>query len=129
MAFAAKLLGGKQLSKIIRKNPSRLLPEWLVNANLEKVNAYADAISLMSRKSLNNILKGAKISNLPDREKLKGLEMPTLILAWHRDSTHPIESADTLKELIPHCEMDVVSDFDGFKQWPELIREFVGKLS
>lgn len=128
MALAAQLLGGGTLAKIMKKNPGRLLPEWLVEENREKVLAYADAVKLMSRKSLNNILKGAMISNLPKRDLLKVLNMPSFILAWTGDTTHPLETAQTLNGLLKKSELTITENAAGFFEWPEKIRDFLLSL-
>ena len=87
----------------------------------------------MRRCTLFNVLRGAASSDLPDEQRLSGLNMPVLILAWSDDQTHPLQTAETLAGWLPHARLSVARNSEEVMQWPQLIRDFVsqhaGKLN
>jgi hypothetical protein len=54
--------------------------------------------------------------------------MPALILAWADDPWHPVETAEKLAELMVLSEIHVAHDLAGIREWPGLVREFLGGL-
>jgi pimeloyl-ACP methyl ester carboxylesterase len=46
-------------------------------------------------------LGGAARSDLPDRDLLRQLQVPTLILAWEDDTAHPVSTAVELSDALP----------------------------
>ncbi len=97
--------------------------EWVAQSgaanNLGQVYASLDTTSLPL------VLRGAAQTNLPPREDLRALTMPTLILAWTGDPGHPISTAETIAEQAPNSRLVIASNMDELRQWPGLIREFV----
>jgi 3-oxoadipate enol-lactonase len=75
-----------------------------------------------------SILRGAALSDLPTREELHGVVVPTLILAWTGDPAHPVSTAETLAELMVMSELHVASDLAGVRRWPQLVRDFLGGI-
>ena len=86
------------------------------------------------------VLIGSAQSNLPEPERVReALEnVPVLVLAWDcGDTTHPVSSAMTLKDLAPHAEVVVAStrgeagdeDYDIVhhvrEHWSACIMEFI----
>jgi pimeloyl-ACP methyl ester carboxylesterase len=70
-------------------------------------------------------LRGAAASDLPKPGALRSLHVPTLILAWRGDPTHPLSTAQRLAELLPDAELDVAASSDDVQAWPERIRGFL----
>ena len=81
------------------------------------------------------VLIGSAQSNLPEQERVRAAfaDVPVLCLAWDcGDGTHPVSSAMTIKDLIPHAELVVASsheDYDIVKHvrehWSPAIGEFI----
>jgi len=73
-------------------------------------------------------MRGASISDLPSREELATLDIPTLIIAWPDDDTHPLEVAEELSRTIPGAELEVTDKTTGPYQWPQRVRAFIESL-
>ena len=81
------------------------------------------------------VLIGSAQSNLPEHGRVRAAfaDVPVLCLAWDcGDGTHPVSSAMTIKDLIPHAELVVASsseDYDIVKHvrehWSPAIGEFI----
>jgi 3-oxoadipate enol-lactonase len=82
----------------------------------------------MDEKVVPCILRGAASSDLPSREEVHDVVVPTLILAWTGDPAHPVSTAEALAEEIVMSELHVASDLAGVRRWPELVREFLGGI-
>jgi pimeloyl-ACP methyl ester carboxylesterase len=119
------LLGGGILSKVMAKNPERLLPGWLVDEIKDKVSGALEGIKPMKRRTLSNLFKGAALTDLPSREEIKSIDIPTLILGWTQDPTHPVETAEELDRLLPNSTLVIAENYSDFSNWPQLIRDFV----
>jgi pimeloyl-ACP methyl ester carboxylesterase len=129
LAKIGGLLGGGILAKVMGRNPERLLPSWLVEAKKEDVLGLLEGIKPMKRKTLSNLFKGAALTDLPSREKIKTINIPALILGWTGDPTHPVETAIELDKLMPQSTLVVAENYSEFANWPQLIREFVIKTT
>lgn len=71
------------------------------------------------------VLRGASESDLPDPAAIRGIAVPTLILAWRFDPVHPVRTAERLRDLLPVADLHVTSrplDVDG---WLERVRDFL----
>ena len=73
-------------------------------------------------------LLGAALSDLPDREALEALEVPTLILAWANDSSHPLSTAETLNDWLPNASLEVARSARDIRKWPTRLETFVAGL-
>ncbi|MHA1722580.1 MAG: alpha/beta fold hydrolase [Candidatus Baldrarchaeia archaeon] len=126
----AKLIetrGVKALVGLLKQRP--LLPEWLLKSQPEILENLLKFFQTLNEKVLPIILRGAALSNLPPRNKLKSLKIPTLILAWADDATHPLTVAEELNELLPNSQLIIANNFNDLKTWPQIIRNFVTKLA
>lgn len=74
---------------------------------------------------LPTILRGASETDLPKRKKIREIEVPTLILAWSGDPTHPLKTARTLDEVLPDSRLVVARSPYGIMAWPGLFAEHV----
>jgi pimeloyl-ACP methyl ester carboxylesterase len=73
-------------------------------------------------------LRGAALSDMPDRATLAKLKVPTLILAWENDMAHPVSTAEALAESLPDVrKLDVISPHDQ-PDWTRLVCEFLQEL-
>ncbi len=106
-----------------------LLPGWLLQAQPDLEESYLSAVQGMDEKVLAQILRGAKLCDLPPRGELKALSVPALILAWVDDPTHPLATAEELDVLLPESQLAIAEGMDGVQDWPQLIGRFVASLS
>ncbi len=74
---------------------------------------------------LPTVLQGAKVSNLPDKETLKTLQMPALILCWTDDTGHPVSTAEELHRLLPNSRLTIASNLDEMSTWTEQVANFL----
>ena len=85
-------------------------------------------IRRMDHKVMPSILRGAASSDLPSRDEVRSIVVPTLILAWTGDPAHPVSTAETLAELMVLSEVHVASDLAAVRRWPELVKDFLGSI-
>lgn len=74
------------------------------------------------------VLRGAASTDLPGKGKIAKIQVPTLVLAWTGDRTHPLKTARTLRELIPDSRLVVARSPYGVMAWPGLFAEHVTTL-
>ena len=125
--FMAKLVG------ITRALPFRLL--GLIPAASAKDTFRRKTLSVMARhlravkpRGVVGAMRGAALSDLPSPESLKNLTMPTLILAWPEDDTHPLAVAEQLQGYLPNSQLHVMENEDDPYRWPQRAREFIASL-
>lgn len=82
----------------------------------------------MDEKAVPALLRGAAASDLPSREELRTIVVPTLLLAWADDARHPLATAETLAEHLVLSELEVAHDLAGVRAWPERVRTFLAEL-
>jgi pimeloyl-ACP methyl ester carboxylesterase len=63
------------------------------------------------------VLRGAAESRFPDDEALASISLPTLILTWDTDPSHPLETAEHLAELLPSSTLEVATSPDAIRGW------------
>ena len=124
IAKAARILGGKGLAKINAKHWDKLLPSWLISGHEHSVLGMLDGLKLMTRQTLDRLFRAAAMNDLPNKQQLAGLTIPTLILAWHGDKAHPVETAIELHKALPNSILHIADSVDEVNEWPELISEF-----
>ncbi len=127
LARTGALLGGGTLAKIMAKDLGRIVPQWLLEEHTGNVEGALEGLKSLKRRTLYNLFKGAALTDLPSRSDIQTIEIPTLILGWTGDPSHPIETSTALAELLPQSELHIAEGYADFKQWPQLIREFVAK--
>jgi pimeloyl-ACP methyl ester carboxylesterase len=121
MARVVKLLGPRALKALLGLSKQPELP-W-TRGRMHK--AMAAAVGRVSIPHLVNALKGAALSDLPSQEAVSELTMPTLILAWENDFTHPLSSAHRLQELMPHAELKIARSDEEVEHWVDDIQAFM----
>lgn len=124
---AAEVEGGglDSLVQVMRRRPQPPI--------LERELPGAQEIGLrhlaaMDEKAVAAILRGAAASDLPGREEIRSLVLPTLILAWDGDPSHPLETAQALAETLVLSELHVADDLAGVRTWPQVICEFLSGI-
>lgn len=68
------------------------------------------------------------MSDLPEVEDLAGVDVPTLILAWPGDRSHPLSVARRLQSVMPRAELDI-ADGGDLGGWPERVADFVAEVT
>jgi pimeloyl-ACP methyl ester carboxylesterase len=79
-------------------------------------------------RSVAAALRGAALSDLPSRDVLEKLDVPTLILAWTGDWSHPLSTAETLESWLPNASLDVASNPKDVQNWPHRMKTFIDEL-
>jgi len=74
---------------------------------------------------LPSVLRGAAASDLPDRDALRGVVQPTLILAWADDPGHPVSTAERLADLLPDARLEVAHTPADLRRWGDLAAAFL----
>lgn len=103
---------------------ARILAEELPQA--EEVTLRQ--VGRMDDKAIPAILRGAAASDLPTRDEVRSVVVPTLILAWEGDDRHPVSTAEELAGLMVMSELHVASDLAATRRWPALVRDFLADL-
>jgi pimeloyl-ACP methyl ester carboxylesterase len=74
---------------------------------------------------LATVLAGVGASDLPDREEIARIAVPTLVLAWAGDPVHPEATAHELGRLIAGAEVEVAPSLRDVLGWSERVRAFL----
>ncbi|WP_445776284.1 alpha/beta fold hydrolase [Shewanella sp.] len=124
IAKAAQILGGKGLANMNAKHLDKMLPAWLIDAHKHSVLGMLDGLKSMKRKTLHQLFTAAAQNDLPSKQQLATIDVPTLILAWDGDDAHPVESAMTLQQSLPNAQLHVAKSMADVNEWPTLISDF-----
>lgn len=73
------------------------------------------------------IYNGGAASDLPLREQIAGIRVPTLIAALPDDENHPLDIARELNGLISSSILEVISDYTEYLELQEKIKQFIKK--
>lgn len=71
------------------------------------------------------IYLGGAASDLPDREQIAGIKVPTLIVARLNDPNHPLEIAQEINSLIKGSELVTVSDYQEYLNLQLKVNNFI----
>jgi 3-oxoadipate enol-lactonase len=74
---------------------------------------------------LPHVLRGAAKTDFPEPPTIARVTVPTLILAWSDDPSHPVSTAETLHALIGGSRLVVAQTPYGIMAWPGLFAEHV----
>jgi hypothetical protein len=75
------------------------------------------------------IYLGGAASDLPSREELSRLQVPTFIVALPEDVNHPLDIAQELNGLIVNSILRVVSDYKTFTELQEEVHQFLEEIA
>lgn len=121
------VLGGGLLAKIMSNRLDRFLPPWFIEENGSNALGVLEGVKPLKRMTLLNLFKGAGLTDLPSPESISSITVPTLVLGWKDDPSHPLDVAESLCESIPNAELVVAENYLDAAHWPKLIREFVAQ--
>lgn len=74
---------------------------------------------------LPTVLRGAAATDLPAPRDVADVQVPTLLLAWSDDPTHPLSTAALLHEVMPQSRLVVARTPYGVMAWPGLFADHV----
>jgi pimeloyl-ACP methyl ester carboxylesterase len=125
--------GMAKLTEFVGLHPFRLLSEIsgraARNAQLARLqHSVMRGLRTADPRAVRMALRGAARSDLPAPESLDALEVPTLILAWKDDWSHPLSTARVLAERLPDARLEVMGETSDLDEWPGLVREFIDSL-
>lgn len=93
------------------------------SANLGVPETVPDVIESL----LPSLFRGAALSDLPDEAEIAAITCPTTILAWTNDPSHPVSTAERLREVLPQSTLRVASTPSDLAQWPTLLYDDVSQ--
>ncbi|MFY9151532.1 MAG: alpha/beta hydrolase [Prolixibacteraceae bacterium] len=67
-------------------------------------------------------------SDMPSREQIARIHVPTLIIAHHNDENHPLEIAKELNNLIDGSELTVISTYSDYENAQTKMKEFIKQI-
>jgi len=79
-------------------------------------------------RSVQLVLRGAALSDLPELDRIAELPTPTLILAWKQDPSHPLSTSHALADSLSNAELHVAESFDDIRGWSSRVRAFLAAL-
>ena len=112
-------------AEFVRDRP---LPRILVEGLPEAQEVAIRHLLAMDEKAVPAVLRGAAVSDLPSPEELRRVVVPTLILAWADDPSHPLATAEALAQHLVLSELEVAHDLAGVRAWPDRVRRFLAEL-
>lgn len=108
-----------------------LLPARLDDDNARRRQSAHIARELATANPLyvQAALQGAAMSDLPSKEKLRQLDVPTIIFSWPDDKTHPVSTANILADRLPNVQSLVIADANDVSDWTTRACEFLDNLT
>jgi pimeloyl-ACP methyl ester carboxylesterase len=76
----------------------------------------------------SQIYRGGAASDLPSREQIAKIQVPTLIVALPEDENHPLDIAHELNELIVSSTLRLVSDYKAYMNLQEEVKKFLTEI-
>lgn len=70
---------------------------------------------------LAQVMRGATYADLPPRDAIATIDVPTTILAWTGDPVHPVSTAEELNALIDGSELHLATSADDMATWTDII--------
>ncbi|MDQ3977961.1 MAG: alpha/beta fold hydrolase [Actinomycetota bacterium] len=124
----AQLVEARGVPELVSALRARPQPRIFAEELPEAREVSLRHLEKMDERVLPAILRGAAGSDLPSRDEVRAIVVPTLILAWEGDPTHPVSTAEALHELIVLSELHVAQDLAGIRAWPYIVRDFLDGL-
>lgn len=72
---------------------------------------------------------GAARSDLPGEDELRGLRLPVQILTWSGDPSHPVTTAERLREWLAAADFEVSDTLAQITAWPERVSKFIHSVT
>lgn len=84
-----------------------------------------ETIPDVTEELLPTLFRGAALADLPPPEKVAQIRVPTLILAWIEDPSHPISTAEAINALIPDSQLVIARTPGDLAHWPGMLYDQV----
>jgi pimeloyl-ACP methyl ester carboxylesterase len=123
-AAVASLLEREGVEPVIAARAQRALPEPLASDPTVR-DHQAAALRAWDTDRLAVVMRGAAQADLPPRERLAAIAVPTMILAWSGDPVHPLSTAEQLADLIPRSTLHVATNAAELAAWTALVARFI----
>jgi 3-oxoadipate enol-lactonase len=88
----------------------------------------ARAMRAAGPERLATVLRGAAGTDLPPRQVIAAIGVPTLVLAWTGDPGHPESTATDLGALIPGAQISLASTAEELAGWTDQAATFLSEL-
>lgn len=75
----------------------------------------------------SQIYNGGAASDLPSRQQISEIKLPTLIVATPDDENHPLEIAKELNSLITGSELVVISNYEEYLNFQDKVQTFLSE--
>lgn len=115
---SAELVEEHGIGAFVRVGGSVLPPPALADRPKERVPA-------VSQELLPSIFRGAAMTDLPPKEQIAGIRVPTQVLAWVDDHAHPVSTAEELHRLLPEAHLAIAETPEDLSTWPARTADFV----
>lgn len=76
---------------------------------------------------LPSLFRGAARSDLPAPDAVAQIDVPTTILAWVDDPSHPLSTAESLTALLPQATLTIARTPDDLETWPKILSQDVAR--
>lgn len=103
-------------------------PDVLKGPTSRVHDAFMTAVSQVDRVRTPLIMQGASLSDFPDEADVAALRVPTLILSWEGDPSHPRSSAEKLVDLLPNATWKHARRPSDVLAWPRRVQQFIEEL-
>lgn len=125
-ALYASAVGGARMAAHVAEPEYSTLPPWLIAHERRMLEHSGTGTRHLGHTELADLMRGTALSNLPPRAELQRVaHIPTLLLAWSDDATHPAASAHELHALLPRSELAIARSHDEFQAFRDLIHSFL----
>lgn len=125
-ALYASAVGGAKMAAHVAQPENSTLPPWLIAHAPKLLEHSGGGIRHLGKTELADMMRGTALSNLPPRAELNRVaHIPTLILAWSDDATHPEASAHELHSLLPRSELAIARSPAELAQFTARINAFL----
>lgn len=125
-ALYASAVGGAKMAEHVAQPEYSTLPPWLIGHEPRMLEHSGSGTRHLGQTELADLMRGTALSNLPPRAELRRVaHIPTLILAWSDDATHPEGSAQQVHTLLPRSELVVARSRDEFLTFSDRIDSFL----
>jgi len=88
----------------------------------------AENLRTWSPARLARVFRGAAVADLPSRDAISQVAVPTLILAWSGDAAHPVSTAEELGGLIANTELHIATKTEDLVSWTDRVGRFLRAL-
>lgn len=78
---------------------------------------------------LPTVFTGAAASDLPPVEAVGRLDLPTRILGWDDDPSHPLSTAEKLLDVLPDARLDVARTPADVARWPQVLADQLSRTT